>query len=60
MRNAIGLGALIAVFSLSYSYGGPKSNEVKTDARALENKTCELVNGRTECAVKKGFNPVKD
>jgi hypothetical protein len=57
MRNVIGLGALIAVFSLSYSYGGPKLNEVKKDIQERpreadcsvkrgvrgERRTCELV-----------------
>lgn len=75
MKNAIGLGALLAIFSLSYSYGGPKTNEVKEDTqemtrdagrgmkkagRTVEDKTCELFNGETECAVKKGVNSIKN
>lgn len=76
MKNAIALGALIAVFSLSYSYGDEKkSAEVKAETqemsrdagrglkragREIEDKTCELVNGKAECTAKKGLNALKN
>lgn len=68
MKNAIALGALVAVLSLSTSYGDSKGKEMSRDAgrgmkkagRAVKDKTCELVNGKAECAVKKGVNSVKN
>lgn len=76
MKNAIALGALIAVFSLSYSYGDEKkpaevkkeTQEMSRDAgrgmkragREIEDKTCELFNGKAECAAKSGINAVKN
>jgi hypothetical protein len=75
MKNAIGLAALIAVLSLSSSYGGAKSKDVKQEAqemshdvkrgvnhagRDVKDNTCELFHGKGECAVKKGVHSVKN
>ncbi len=75
MKNIFALGALIAVLSLSPSYGGSKPKDVKEGAkeassdagrglnkagRAVKDSTCELFNGKGECAVKKGVNSVKN
>jgi hypothetical protein len=74
MKNAIALGALVAIISLSYSYGGEKTKEVKQEAQEMKNdtkrgmkqagrdiddSTCEYRHGKAECAAKKGAHSVQ-
>jgi hypothetical protein len=74
MKNFMILGALVAVFSLSYTYGGSDSSHAKERAqemshdakrgvkqagRDIDDSTCELRHGKAECAAKKGAHSVQ-
>ncbi len=75
MKNAIALGALLGIISLSSSYGESTTKKMKQEAqeasrdagrgvnkagRNIEDSTCGLIHGKMECAAKKGVNSVKN
>ncbi len=72
MKNAIALGALLGIISLSSSYGGSRPNKMKQEAqeasrdagrgvnkagRNIEDSTCSLFHGKMNCASKKYLKP---